>query len=133
LLGLVEQQLVSLQIAPDKFYYFNLSLLEGDLSPQLAEAVERGRKRDVDSVVKEVMSDLSQSRPEPQSPDDLLTEREIEIIHLIAEGLNSREAAEQIHLSVTTVRWYLRQIYSKLDVHSRTELIARARELELLP
>src|SRR5690606_39253133 len=64
--------------------------------------------------------------------DHRLTEREREILRLIADGLNSREVAEQLVLSVGTVRWYLKQIYSKLDAHSRSEAIAHARELGLL-
>lgn len=64
---------------------------------------------------------------------DPLTEREVEVLTLIADGLNSREVAERLHLSVTTIRWYLRRMYTKLDVHSRTQAIARAKDLNLLP
>ncbi len=60
------------------------------------------------------------------------TNRELEIMHLIADGLNSREIAQQLILSVGTIRWYLKQIYSKLDAHSRSEAIARARDLKIL-
>ncbi len=64
--------------------------------------------------------------------DTPLTEREIEIVQLLADGLNSREIAERLFLSVETIRWYIKIIYSKLDVHSRSEAIARAKELNLL-
>jgi predicted ATPase/DNA-binding NarL/FixJ family response regulator len=64
--------------------------------------------------------------------DELLTGRELEILHLIADGFNSREIAEQLVLSVGTIRWYLKEIYSKLDAHSRAQAIAHARELNLL-
>ena len=50
----------------------------------------------------------------------------------MTDGLNSREVAERLVLSVETVRWYLKQIYSKLNVHGRSEAIARAKELKLL-
>ncbi len=66
------------------------------------------------------------------SADQPLTQREDEILRLTAEGLNSREVAERLVLSVETIRWYLKLIYSKLDVHSRSEAIARAKALKLL-
>ncbi len=71
----------------------------------------------------------NESTPASNQP---LTERELEILHLIADGLNSREIAQQLILGVGTIRWYLKQIYSKLDVHSRSEAIARARDLKIL-
>ncbi len=61
-----------------------------------------------------------------------LTDRELEIIRLLSEGLNSREIADRLILSVGTIRWYLKQIYDKLDVHSRSEAIARAKSLNIL-
>lgn len=63
---------------------------------------------------------------------DSLTEREIEILTLIAEGLSNSEIAERLILGLETVRWYTKQIYSKLGVHSRTQAIRRAYELRLL-
>jgi DNA-binding CsgD family transcriptional regulator len=63
---------------------------------------------------------------------DPLNERELEILHLLVDGLNSREAAEKLYLSVETIRWYMKNIYSKLGAHNRTQAIARARELQLI-
>ena len=63
---------------------------------------------------------------------DLLTEREVEILGLAANGLTNRDIAEELVLSTGTVKWYLSQIYSKLGVSSRTQAIARGRELGLL-
>jgi predicted ATPase/DNA-binding CsgD family transcriptional regulator len=67
-----------------------------------------------------------------QSPYDDLTEREVEILGLLAEGLTDREIAERLIMTINTVKWYNRQIYSILGVGSRTQAIARARELQLL-
>ena len=63
---------------------------------------------------------------------DSLSERELTILRLMAEGLNSREIADRLYLSVKTIRWYLKGVYSKLDVHSRSQAIARAKKLQLL-
>ena len=64
--------------------------------------------------------------------DQLLNDRELEILRLTADGLKSREVAQRLFLGVETIRWYVKLIYSKLDVHSRSEAIARAKELKLL-
>jgi predicted ATPase/DNA-binding CsgD family transcriptional regulator len=61
-----------------------------------------------------------------------LTERELDIARLMLNDLSPREIAEELVLSYGTVRWYLKQIYSKLDVHSYEEAIERIEELNLL-
>src|SRR5689334_17700747 len=61
-----------------------------------------------------------------------LSERATDILRLLATGLSDREIAEQLVMTVNTVKWYNRQIYGKLGVGSRTQAIARARELQLL-
>ncbi len=63
---------------------------------------------------------------------DPLKERESDILYLLADGLSNREIAQELFLAVETVKWYNKQIYSKLDVSSRTQAVARARELGLL-
>lgn len=64
---------------------------------------------------------------------DPLTERELEILRLLASGCSTHEIAQQLVLSTGTVRWYLKHIFSKLDAHSRAQAIARARDFNLLP
>jgi LuxR family transcriptional regulator, maltose regulon positive regulatory protein len=61
-----------------------------------------------------------------------LSERELAVLTMIADGFSNREIADQLFLSVATVKWYLTHIYSKLGVQSRTLAIARARQLNLL-
>jgi LuxR family maltose regulon positive regulatory protein len=62
-----------------------------------------------------------------------LTERELEVLALLARGLSNPEIAKQLVLSVHTVRSHAYNLYGKLNVHSRTQAVARARELALLP
>ena len=64
---------------------------------------------------------------------ELLSEREIEVLQLIAAGLTNREIAARLYLSLYTVKAHARSIYDKLDAHSRTQAVARARELGILP
>ncbi len=61
-----------------------------------------------------------------------LSEREIEVLRLIAGGLSNGEIARRLFLAPETVKWYNKQIFGKLDVHSRTQAVARAGELGLL-
>ena len=64
---------------------------------------------------------------------ELLSEREREVLQHIAAGLTNREIAARLYLSVYTVKAHARSIYDKLDAHSRTQAVARARELGVLP
>lgn len=61
-----------------------------------------------------------------------LTRREQEILELLAEGLTSGEMAERLTLAVSSVRWYIQQIYGKLGVNGKRQAITRASELGLL-
>jgi LuxR family maltose regulon positive regulatory protein len=63
---------------------------------------------------------------------DAFHHREVQILKLIAEGLRNREIAERLFLSEETVKWYLKRLYCKLYVRTRTEAIASARKLGLL-
>ena len=61
-----------------------------------------------------------------------LSERETEVLCLLRSSLSIREMADELYISVHTLRSHLKSIYSKLGVHSRYEAIARAQELGLL-
>jgi LuxR family maltose regulon positive regulatory protein len=63
---------------------------------------------------------------------EALGERELEILRLIAAGLSNREIAEELVLALSTVKWHINNLYGKLGVHSRTQALARGRELDLL-
>jgi LuxR family transcriptional regulator, maltose regulon positive regulatory protein len=61
-----------------------------------------------------------------------LSQRELEILHLMARGLSNREICERLFLALDTVKGHNSRIYGKLQVQRRTEAVARARELGLL-
>jgi LuxR family maltose regulon positive regulatory protein len=61
-----------------------------------------------------------------------LSQRELEVLQLVAQGLSNHEIGERLFLALDTVKGHNRNIYSKLQVQRRTEAIARARELGLL-
>jgi len=64
---------------------------------------------------------------------DPLTPRERDVLHLISQGLSNKDIAEKLVIALNTVKRHTSSIYSKLDVKSRTQAVARARELDLLP
>lgn len=70
--------------------------------------------------------------PQRESLLDPLTDRELEILYLVADGLTNQAIADQLFISLGTVKGHLNHILSKLDVHNRTEAVAHSRELGLL-
>jgi LuxR family maltose regulon positive regulatory protein len=71
------------------------------------------------------------SRPSPLV--DPLSARELEILQLIADGLSNQEIAARLYLALDTVKGHNRRIFEKLQVQRRTEAVAKARALGLLP
>jgi LuxR family maltose regulon positive regulatory protein len=62
-----------------------------------------------------------------------LSERELEVLRLIAEGLTNPEIASRLFLSLHTIKAHARHIYGKLGVRNRTQAVAKARALGVLP
>ena len=72
------------------------------------------------------------SLPSAQSLIEPLSQRELEVLQLIAQGLSNHEISDRLFLALDTVKGHNRRIYDKLQVQRRTEAVARARELGLL-
>jgi LuxR family maltose regulon positive regulatory protein len=71
--------------------------------------------------------------PSLQAPAaDLLSDREIEVLRLIATGLSNAETGRKLFIAPSTVKKHLENIYDKLGTRSRTQAIARAREIGVL-
>ena len=83
------------------------------ISPSLALAILQRQSK----------SSLTESQ---KSVIDSLTEREHEILNLLAQGLSNKLIASQLYLSVRTVEGHLANIYARLGVHSRTEAMLLA-------
>ena len=88
------------------------------------------------SVARKVVAEfarLTSSAPRTSSSlDDPLSEREVDIVRLLAQGLTNREIAQRLYLAEGTVKNYVTNILSKIGVRDRTQAALRARELGLL-
>jgi LuxR family transcriptional regulator, maltose regulon positive regulatory protein len=65
-------------------------------------------------------------------PLEPLTEREIDMLRLLALGLSNHEISERSRIALSTAKWHLKNVFAKLDVSTRTGAIARAREMRLI-
>ena len=72
-------------------------------------------------------------RSEPGEMVEPLSEREVEVLRLLADGLSNQEVAQRLFITVRTVKWHNSNIYGKLGVRSRTQAVAKARLLGVLP
>jgi LuxR family maltose regulon positive regulatory protein len=61
-----------------------------------------------------------------------LTERELDVLRLLAAGRSNPEIARALYVEVNTVKTHVKNLYGKLGVHSRVQVAKRARELGLL-
>jgi len=61
-----------------------------------------------------------------------LTERELEVLRLISDGMSNKEIADKMVITINTVKTYIKNIYDKLGVNRRVQVVARAKELNIL-
>jgi len=95
----------------------------------LHEAVKQDIVADYAAHLLEIAAGMEHT----QHPADVLTEREIEVLHHIAAGASNNDIAEALVLSVGTVKSHIHHIMNKLDAQNRTEAVSRARNLNILP
>ena len=119
---------------PDGF--MRIFLGEGAVMAQLlSDAMAQGM---VPGYVSKLLAVFEAEKQEPDLPlpqalIDPLSERELEVLALVAAGLKNKEIAEQLFISLNTVLYHIKNIYDKLGVRKRTLAIIKARELDLLP
>ena len=97
------------------------------------EKQPRGKDHELRGYVDKLLSTFVQTNDISQSnSNELLSQRELEVLRLIAQGLSNDEISQRLFLALDTVKGHNRRIYGKLQVQRRTEAIIRARELGLL-
>jgi LuxR family maltose regulon positive regulatory protein len=106
-----------------------------------------GRSADIsDSYLKKLSQELGVQQPNKASQQlpgaaalegnlrllEPLSQRELEVLSLIDQGLANKEIAQKLSLAPATVKAHIRNIYGKIGAKSRTEALAKARQLELI-
>jgi len=97
---------------------------------QAADTVSQGALWIAAPMLSRLLGILSGALPEPQIPpewQEKLSRREIEVAEAVATGITNREVAEQLHITVRTVKEHLTSIFSKLGIHDRLALVLMAR------
>ena len=92
---------------------------------QAIQDVHRGGAPMSAYIARKVVQSFQQPAPSAR-PDEALSKRENEVLGYVSRGYSDKEVAEALGLTAATVRSYLKSIYSKLHVHSRTQAIAKA-------
>ncbi|WP_419660205.1 transcriptional regulator, LuxR family with TPR repeats [Desulfosarcina variabilis str. Montpellier] len=114
--------------------YIRIFLNEGPPIAQLLEKILDGKADVSRAYVKKLLSAFRAEKiiEAEEGLAENLSDRELEVLRLIAAGLSNKKITEALFVSLSTVKTHLRNIYAKLNVHSRTEAIVKAKTLELL-
>jgi LuxR family transcriptional regulator, maltose regulon positive regulatory protein len=116
--------------------YFRLFLDEGDLVRPLLESVApRLKDSDLSAFVKRLLAAMpGESAKGKTKPVDAerFSDRELEVLRLLATGLTYEEIGRQLFLSLNTVQFHVKNIYGKLQVNKRVQAIEKARKLKLI-
>jgi DNA-binding NarL/FixJ family response regulator len=101
---------------------------------QAIRVVQEGQSLISPSMAVKLIDEFKQmSKPERSQASNLrLTERELEVLRLVAKGLNNRDVAKQLFISENTVKNHVRNILEKLQLHSRMEAVMYAVKEKLL-
>ncbi len=110
-----------------------LKNLESHQLRSMLEAVRRGEPAITPATAARIIEELGRGDRGTASPPDRLTERELDVLRLVTEGLRNKEIAERLQITGNTVKFHLGNILGKLHATSRTELAARALREGLVP
>ena len=108
------------------------------LAPLLRQAISRGIESEYARKLLDIIEAEERKRKirtggMPASPSaGLLSEREIEVLRLVAEGLSNQQIADRLTVTLSTAKTHVYHIFDKLDAKDRLQAVKRARELKLL-
>jgi len=98
-----------------------LKSLDAEELFDLIAGVARGEAAITRTMAARLLKGLAASHSEPVHAEDQLTEREIEVLRLVAQGVSNPDIAQQLFITVNTVKTHLRNILEKLQLENRTQ------------
>ena len=107
-------------------------LLKNVSAQALAEAIRQAHAGHSTLAPEATEALVKATRQRTSQPDYGLTERELEVLSLLVEGLSNAEIAERLVVSIATVKYHVRGILSKLGASSRTEAVSLALQQDLI-
>jgi LuxR family maltose regulon positive regulatory protein len=117
--------------------YMRVFLDEGKpIETLLKIAVTQWKDRDLLAYARKLLAAFADEAMPPAAGEapqpGILSERELEVLHLMATGCSNKEIADELVIAIGTAKRHTANIFDKLDVRNRTEAVARARQLGLL-
>ncbi len=103
-----------------------LKSLDSDEFLSLLEGIKAGEAPLTRRTAARLLRLMSGSGSDSRSSATYLTARELELLGLVADGLPNKAIAQELSISENTVKYHMKNILSKLDVHNRTEAVAQA-------
>jgi ATP/maltotriose-dependent transcriptional regulator MalT len=137
LLSFLRQEAKKLQ-APDIVYEAGqkLDALAGQVAPEIYQQfIGHGKTLNLKTILAQLLDELAGGAPPllpTLPPGEPLSQRELEVLRLLAAGHSNRQITRELVLSLNTVKSHIHHIYGKLGVESRTQAIAQAQKLNLL-
>ena len=102
-----------------------LKNLDGDQLFDLLSGIERGEAAMTRGMAARLLKSLAKETSHPTNADEL-TDREIDVLKLVAQGASNHQIAESLNITVNTVKTHLKNILSKLQLENRTQAAAYA-------
>ena len=139
---LPETQVVMLTVSDDDADLFEavesgalgylLKNLSADQFFEMLDGLQRGEAAMTQQTTTRLMKGLADLSPQRAEPVESLTQREIELLRLVAEGMSNKAIAQTLSISENTVKYHMRSILQKLGVQNRTEAVTQAIRAGLL-
>jgi DNA-binding NarL/FixJ family response regulator len=101
-----------------------LKNLDGEEFLELLAGLSRGEAAMTRKTAGHLLQRMSAAESSPSNPQDLLTERESELLQQVALGLSNKEIARALSISENTVKFHVKNVLQKLDVSNRTEAVS---------
>ncbi len=109
--------------------YLHKSVAPDDLIDAIKVALKGGAPMSPE-IARKVLKSFHKIKPEYQQ--EILSDKEIQILDFLAAGKSYKTIADEIFLSVDGVKYHIRSIYEKLQVHSRAEAVSKGQKLRIL-